>query len=145
MQKQGVVLAEKCEAALARELLPLASELRGYDVVDLIAFSRLRREKSLNELVQSAVEHYFAPGSIEVLDTGEVHVNWGRAPEIELNFKFQSSPLQLYFRILLRETQASIGIEFIDCPKSWSSDSEYLASLIKSTVREARLWNARLC
>lgn len=139
MRKQSWVATGACEKALARELLLVASELRSFDVVDLIAFSRLERSESLKSLVHSAVEQFFNPGSIEILDAGDVRVTWGNAPEIELNFKFTHSPLLIYFRMLLSNSYGAFSVDFIDCPIEWQADPKVLEQRFHETVRLARV------
>jgi len=143
MRKQGWVAVGECEAMLAHQLLPLLSELRGFDVVDLIAFSRLERNDSLKSLVESAVEQFFKPGNIEILDSGDVHVAWGKTPEIQFNFRLRSFPLELYFRMLLSDAYGAIGIDFIDCPTDWQNDLEYFESRFRESLQRTRLQPAR--
>ncbi|MBU1211179.1 MAG: hypothetical protein KJ587_07895 [Alphaproteobacteria bacterium] len=128
---------------LAHQLLPLVSELRAFDVVDLIAFSRLERSESLKSLVDSAVEQFFTPGNIEILDSGDVRVAWGKTPEIQFNFRLRSVPLEIYFRMLLSDAYGAIGIDFIDCPPDWRKDFEYFESKFRDSLQRARLQPAR--
>ncbi|MBU2583339.1 MAG: hypothetical protein KJ622_16650 [Alphaproteobacteria bacterium] len=139
MRKQSWLAGGACEETLARELLPVASELRNFDVADLIAFSRLERSESLKSLVNSAVEQFFKPGNIEILDAGDVRVAWGNAPEIEFNFRFASSPLKLYFRMLLSNSYGAFDVDFIECPADWQDDPQVFAVKFRESLQKARL------
>lgn len=117
---------------------PIASEIRGFEVVDIIAFSRFEKCANIKSMVNSAAEQYFRPGAFEVLDAGEVRIVWGSVPEVEFNMTFRTSDMTVYFRLLLSNSVGGVEIDYIDCD-GLDVNSSQLPTYLDSALTGARL------
>ncbi len=68
--------SEQRERILADAICPVVSELRLIDAADLIALLRFERHGSLADLVSSAAELYFHPGTIRFGIGGDYRLDW---------------------------------------------------------------------
>ena len=86
---------KKCNFSREREeilglaIAPVASELRLLDAGDLIALLRLERYTSIADLVSSAAELYFHPGTVNFGSGGDYRLEWNGAPEITLDLEIK--------------------------------------------------------
>ena len=65
------------ERTLGAALRDFASELRLADAADFAAFIRIGHMANLQSLVQSSVELYFKPGTLELAEPGELDLEIG--------------------------------------------------------------------
>jgi hypothetical protein len=65
------------EQILAEAISPVASELRLLDAADLISLLRFERYGNLGDLVASAAELYFLPGTVNFGLGGDYKLDWG--------------------------------------------------------------------
>lgn len=114
MKKQDCLSLHAYEAVLTEAVKPIASELRGIDAADLIAFARLEREASLAELVDSAVEFYYRPGHFGISGTGSVRADWNGTPEIRLMLMFRNEDIEVYFILVLGTDEGALSIDYIN-------------------------------
>lgn len=114
MKKQDCLSLHAYEAILTEAVKPIASELRGFDAADLIAFSRLERDASLAALVDSAVEFYYQPGHFRIFGAGGVRANWNSTPEIRLKLMFRNMGIEVYFDLVLGTDEGALSIDYIN-------------------------------
>ncbi|GAB5462704.1 MAG: hypothetical protein HoeaKO_27950 [Hoeflea alexandrii] len=76
--KQHPFTAEQ-EKIIADAICTVASELRLIDVADLISMLRFERHGDLADLVASAAEMYFLPGTVKLGIGGDYYLDWGRS------------------------------------------------------------------
>ncbi|MEQ8824478.1 MAG: hypothetical protein RIC14_08895 [Filomicrobium sp.] len=120
---------------------PIASEIRGFEVVDIIAFSRFEKSGNIKSLVYSAAEQFFRPGVFEVHDAGEVRILWGSVPEVEFNMSFRAEDMTVYFRLMLSGSTGGVEIDYIDC-EAVDVNSSQLPVYLNSALSEARIITA---
>jgi hypothetical protein len=110
---------KKCNFSREREeilgyaIAPVASELRLLDAGDLIALLRLERYSSVADLVSSAAELYFHPGTVNFGSGGDYRLEWHGAPEITLDLEIKPKGVSVYARLTLADQQAAIEIDHI--------------------------------
>ena len=117
---------------------PIASELRGFEVVDIIAFSRFEKCGNIKSMVNSAAEQYFKPGVFEVLDAGEARLVWGSVPEVVFNMSFRSAEMTVYFRLYLSGSVGGVAIDYIECD-GLDVNSNKLPVYLDGELTKARL------
>lgn len=105
--------ADTREAIVATAIEQVVRELRLVDVADYIAFIRLEHFACLSDLVDSAAELFFLPGTLRLGHGGEAHVEWSGNPRIVLDLELRPSGATVYFQLTLTEHQASVVVNYV--------------------------------
>src|SRR3546814_7726714 len=77
------------EKILAEAISPVATELRLLDAGDLLSLLRFECYGNLSDLVSSAAELYFHPGTVNFGAGGEYRLEWNGQPEIVLDLEIK--------------------------------------------------------
>ena len=101
------------EALVASAIQEVVSELRMVDVVDYIAFIRLERFGNISDIVDSAAELYFMPGTLKLGHGGEAHVAWASPPKIVLDLELRSQGATVYFSLTMTDEHAGIEVNYV--------------------------------
>ncbi|SMH51935.1 hypothetical protein [Mesorhizobium australicum] len=101
------------EALVANAIQEVVSELRMVDVVDYIAFIRMERFGNISDLVESAAELYFMPGTLKLGHGGEAQVAWSSPPKIVLDLELRPSGATVYFSLTLTDEYAGIEVNYV--------------------------------
>ena len=101
------------EVIVAHAIEPVVAELRLIDVADYIAFIRLEHFACLADLVDSAAELYFMPGTLRLGHGGEAHVDWSGSPRIVLDLELRPQGATVYFQLTLAENDASVVLNYV--------------------------------
>lgn len=129
---------KKCNFSREREeilglaIAPVASELRLLDAGDLIALLRLERYTSIADLVSSAAELYFHPGTVNFGSGGDYRLEWSGAPEITLDLEIKPKGVSVYARLTLTDQLAAIEIDHIAFESPSEDPNENTGFLAKS-------------
>jgi hypothetical protein len=75
------------ERIVAEAISPVATELRLLDAADLISLLRFELYGNIADLVSSAAELYFHPGTVNFGAGGEYRLEWGGVPEVVLDLE----------------------------------------------------------
>ncbi len=105
--------SEQRERILADAICPVVSELRLLDAADLIALLRFERHGSLADLVSSAAELYFHPGTIKFGIGGDYRLDWDQEPEVSLDLEIRPRGVAIYAKLTLGKNLAGIEINHI--------------------------------
>lgn len=124
----------QCEAVLAEELGSLASELRAFDAVDLIALIRLEKHSALASLLESSCELHFKERMISFADHAEALAPWDRPPVISLAMQFSNKGVEIHFRAVLEAAHAGVSLDFL---RFSAIDSERASPCPATRVRAA--------
>lgn len=130
------------EKILAEAISPVATELRLLDAGDLLSLLRFECYGSLSDLVSSAAELYFHPGTVNFGAGGEYRLEWNGQPEIVLDLEIKPRGVSVYARLTLADTRAGIEIDHIAFEEPCELPNENTAFLQKS-LQEARFVTAR--
>jgi hypothetical protein len=122
------------EKLLARALSPVATELRLLDAADLISLLRLECYSSLSDLVASAAELYFHPGTVNFGAGGEYRLEWNGQPEVVLDLEIKPPGISVYARLTLTDLQAGIEIDHIAFQDPSEDPDENTAFLARSLI-----------
>lgn len=101
------------ERIVAEALRPVATELRLIDAADLVSLLRYERWGNLADLVSSAAELYFLPGTVRFGVGGDYNLDWDKLPEIVLDLEIKPGGVTIYAKLSLADVQAALEISHI--------------------------------
>ena len=124
--------SERREQLVAEAIRPVATELRLIDAADFIALLRFESYASLADLVESAAELYFLPGTVNFGLGGNYNLDWDSEPEIVLDLELKPRGVTIYVRLSLGNETAGIEISHIAFQNPSPDPDENTAFLAKS-------------
>lgn len=130
--------ADTRESIVANAIGEVVGELRLVDVADYIAFIRLEHFACLSDLVDSAAELYFMPGTLRLGHGGEAHVDWGGSPRIVLDLELRPRGATIYFQLTLTEDEASVVVNYVSFEKPYEDPQRNTDSL-QVAIERARI------
>lgn len=125
------------EKIVAEALSPVATELRMIDAADLVSLLRYERWGNISDLVSSAAELYFLPGTVNFGTSGEYRLDWDRKPEILLDLEIKPEGVTIYAKLSLADVQAGLEIDHIAFHRP-SADAEADTKFLARTLSAAR-------
>ncbi len=129
--KQNPFSAEQ-EKIIADAICTVASELRLIDVADLISMLRFERHGDLADLVASAAEMYFLPGTIQLGIGGDYYLDWGGQPRVVLDLEIRPKKVTIYARLILEQDCGGIEINHINFEEPLENPEDDTAVLAES-------------
>ena len=130
--------AKSRDLIVAKAIEQVVDELRLIDVADYIAFIRLEHFACLSDLVDSAVELFFLPGTLRLGHGGEAHVDWSGSPRIVLDLELRPPGVTVYFQLTLSEERSSVAVNYVSFEKP-GEDPEHNTVLLETVIEEARI------
>lgn len=128
------------EIIVANAIKEVVSELRLVDVADYIAYIRLERFASIADLVDTAAELYFLPGTLRLGHGGDAHVSWSQVPRIVLDLELRPAGATVYFALTLSAKHAAVEVNYVafDEPSADPLDNNAFleAALERSRIRK---------
>ena len=124
--------SEEREKIVADAIRPVATELRLIDAADFIALLRFESHASIADLVSSAAELYFLPGTVNFGIGGNYRLDWGQAPEIVLDLELKPDGVTVYAQLQLGKDKAGLEISHIAFNRPSEDPNENTAFLAKS-------------
>jgi len=116
----------------------VVSELRMVDIADYIAFIRLERLANISDLVDSAAELYFMPGTLRLGHGGEAHVDWTGDPKIVLDLELRPHGVTVYFSLTMTAVHASVEVSYVAFDKP-SGDPAENSVFLENALQSSRL------
>ena len=116
----------------------MVGELRLIDVADYIAFIRLEHFACLSDLVDSAAELFFMPGTLRLGHGGEAHVDWSGSPRIVLDLELRPPGVTVYFQLTLSERGTSVTVNYVSFEKP-GENPEHNTALLEAVIEQARI------
>lgn len=101
------------EQIVAETIREVVSELRMIDVADYIAFIRMERFSTIDDLVKSAAERYLMPGTLGLGHGGDALVDWAEAPRIVLDLELKPKGATVYFALSLTAEMAGVEVNYV--------------------------------
>lgn len=129
--------SEQREKIVADAIRPVATELRLVDAADYIALLRFESHGSLADLVSSAAELYFLPGTVNFGIGGNYSLDWDTKPEISLDLELKPDGVTVYARLALGKDTAGLEINHIAF-KSPSSDPDENTAFLANSLNAAK-------
>ena len=128
--------ADTREIIVAAAIEQVVRELRLVDVADYIAFIRLEHFACLSDLVDSAAELFFLPGTLRLGHGGEAHVDWSGNPRIVLDLELRPPGATVYFQLTLTEFEASVVVNYVSF-ESPNEDPSRNTVLLREAIDKA--------
>lgn len=130
------------EAIVANAIQEVADELRLIDLADYVAFIRLESMASIADIVDSAAELYYMPGTLRLGYGCEAYVTWTGKPRIVLDLELRPKGATVYFSLSLSAHHAGVEVSYItfDAP---SDDPETNSTFLTSILQKARIRKSR--
>ena len=125
------------ERIVAEAISPVASELRLLDAADLISLLRFELYGNLSDLVSSAAELYFHPGTVVFGAGGDYRLEWGGPPEIVLDLEIKPRGITIYSQLTLTNDTAGLDIKHIAFHET-SGDPDANTRMLEERLKEAR-------
>jgi hypothetical protein len=117
------------EIVVASAIRDVVAELRLVDVADYIAFIRLEHFSTVSDLVDSAAELFFVPGTVRLGHGGEAHVGWSEPPRIVLDMELRPDGVTVYFALSLSALAASVEVNYVSFDKPDADPAQNTAFL----------------
>ncbi len=126
------------EIVVAEAIRETVSELRMVDIADYIAFIRMERFGNISDIVDSAAELYFMPGTLRLGHGGEAHVEWTGEPKIVLDLELRPQGATVYFALTLTARVASVEVNYVSFEKP-DSDPDVNTQRLEDALMTARI------
>ncbi len=120
------------EKIVADAISPVATELRLLDAADLISLLRFEYYANIADLVASAAEMFFHPGTVNFGAGGSYKLEWGGTPEVTLDLEIKPHGVTVYAQLVLSDIHAGIEINHIVFVDPSGDPDENTAFLAKS-------------
>ncbi|MCQ2005354.1 hypothetical protein [Rhizobium sp. NRK18] len=101
------------EKIIAEAISPIATELRMIEVANLVAYLHLECYGNLSDLVSSAAELYFHPGTVNLGVGGDYKMDWNSVPEVTLDLEIKAAGVTAYTRLCLTDKLAGVELTHI--------------------------------
>jgi hypothetical protein len=128
---------EEREKIVADALRPVASELRLIDAGDLISMLKFECYGDLADLVASAAELYFLPGTISLGIGGDYWLDWSSHPRVVLDLELRPEGVTIYARLTLEDSVGGVEISHIAF-ESPDEDPEVNTLLLAESLLKSR-------
>jgi hypothetical protein len=122
------------EKIVAEALSPVATELRLIDAADLVSLLRYERWGNISDLVSSAAELYFLPGTVRFGTGGDYRLDWDSKPEIVLDLEIKPEGVTIYAQLSLADLQAGVEINHINFHRPSVDPDDDTAFLARSLI-----------
>ncbi|TAN02419.1 MAG: hypothetical protein EPN45_11285 [Rhizobiaceae bacterium] len=129
---------EPREIIVAEAIQNVVSELRMVDLADYVAFLRMGRIGNISDIVDSAAELYFMPGTLRFGHGGEAHVYWSNPPRIVLDLELRPRGATIYFTLALREKDAAVEVNYVAFDEP-ANDPLENTNFLRTAIREAAI------
>ena len=129
-----IVHSTERERIVAEALSPVATELRLIDAADLVSLLRYERWGNISDLVASAAELYFLPGTVRFGTGGDYRLDWDSKPEIVLDLEIKPEGVTIYAQLSLADLQAGIEINHINFHRPSADPDDDTAFLARSLI-----------
>lgn len=126
------------EVIVANAIQQVVSELRLVDVADYIAFLRLESPACIADIVDSAAELYFMPGTLRLGHGGEARVGWTEYPSIVLDLELRPRGATVYFQLTLTAHHASVEVNYVAFEDA-SGDPDENTDFLERAIEGARI------
>lgn len=126
------------EVIVAEAVKDLVGELRLVDVADYIAFIRLEHFATVSDIVDSAAELFFMPGTLKLGHGGEAHVGWTETPRIVLDLELRPAGAIVYFALSLDALTASVEVNYVAFDRP-DPDPKRNTAFLETALEQARI------
>lgn len=129
------------ERIVAEAICPVATELRMLDAADLVSLLRFECYGNLADLVSSAAELYFLPGTVNFGAGGDYRLDWGIEPEVTLDMELRPPGVTVYAKLLLQKDRAGVEVTHVAFSEP-AADPDDNTAFLRRSLDEARYMKA---
>jgi hypothetical protein len=126
------------EIIVAKAIENVVAELRMVDVADYVAYIKLERFANISDLVASAAELYFMPGTLRLGHGGEARICWAAPPQIVLDLELRPRGATIYFTLALSDKHAEIDVNYVSFDEP-GSDPDANTNFLAAAIADARI------
>jgi hypothetical protein len=126
---------------VANAIREVVSELRMVDIADYIAFIRLERFANISDIVDSASELFFMPGTVRLGHGGEAQIAWTGDPKIILDLELRPRGATVYFSLAMTALTAAVEVNYVAFDEP-SADPAENTRFLQAAIDEARIRKA---
>lgn len=126
------------EVIVAAAIREVVGELRLVDVADYVAFIRLEHFSTVSDIVDSAAELFFMPGTLRLGHGGEAHVGWSEPPRIVLDLELRPGGVTVYFALSLSALAASVEVNYVSFEEP-HADPAVNTAFLECALEKARI------
>jgi hypothetical protein len=125
------------EKIVAEAICPVATELRLLDAADLVSLLRFECYGNLADLVSSAAELYFLPGTVNFGAGGDYRLDWDTEPEVTLDMEIRPQGVTVYAKLLLQKNTAGVEVTHVAFNNP-ATDPDDNTAFLRKSLAEAR-------
>ena len=125
------------EKIVAEAICPVATELRLLDAADLVSLLRFECYCNLADLVSSAAELYFLPGTVNFVAGGDYRLDWDTEPEVTLDMELRPQGVTVYAKLLLQKDKAGVEVTHVAFSDP-AADPDDNTAFLRKSLAEAR-------
>ena len=126
------------EKIVADAIAEVVAELRMVDVADYVAFIRLEHFANVADIVDSAAELYFMPGTVRLGHGAEAHLTWTGEPRIVLDLELKPAGVTVYFKLTLDAGRVGGEIGYVAFDDA-SPEPEANTAFLERALSDARI------
>ncbi|MBO6718558.1 MAG: hypothetical protein JJ913_11425 [Rhizobiaceae bacterium] len=130
--------SESREAIVAEAIKEFVTELRMVDLADYVSFIHMGHFANLADLVDSAAELYFMPGTLKLGHGGDLRLAWTGEQKVMLDLELKPSGATVFFTLSLGDTEAGIDVNYVAFDEP-GSEPENNTSFLESALDAARI------
>jgi hypothetical protein len=126
------------EVVVAGAIKEVATELRLVDLADYVAFIRMGHLANLADLVESAAERFFMPGTLKLGHGGDVQLDWTGERKVCLDLELRPRGATVYFTLTLAAETAGVDVNYVAFEETVGTPEENTAFL-EAAIEESRI------
>lgn len=126
------------EKIVAESIKEVVSELRMIEAADYIAFIRLEQYANIADIVDSAAELFFIPGTLRLGHGGDVHAGWSLPPRVMLDLELKPAGATVYFTLIMSDAHAAVDVTYVSFDQP-SDDPDENSAFLESALAAARI------
>ncbi|MCO4315637.1 hypothetical protein M8997_000450 [Phyllobacterium sp. 21LDTY02-6] len=123
---------------ITSHLTEVVRDLRLVDAADYIAFIRCELFGNIADIVNSATELHFHPGTLTFGLGGDYILDWASSPVVTLDLEFCNLGVSAYFRLILSAEESKIDLHHLRFAETGRSPAEN-TELLDAAFQDARL------
>jgi hypothetical protein len=144
MHKQA--FSQSRESIVAEAIKEFVTELRMVDLADYVSFIHMGRLANLADIVDSAAELYFMPGTLKLGHGGDLQIAWTGDQQVMLDLELKPSGATVFFTLSLGDREAGIDVNYVafDDPRDEPEDNTALLATALDAARIRRTQPLRM-
>ncbi len=136
MHKQAYSVSR--EAIVADAIKEFVTELRMVDLADYVSFIHLGHFANLADIVDSAAEMFFMPGTLRLGHGGNLDLAWSGDQKVHLDLELKPSGATVFFTLCLGDAEAGIDVNYVAFDRP-GGEPETNTAFLQSALEASRI------